>query len=91
MRTEKFCISPEVIFPSVSRLWFAVYTAPRHEKQVAQHLQYKFVDHFLPLYEVVHQWKTGPARVQLPLFPGYLFVHIGAAERRRVIERKPGS
>jgi transcription antitermination factor NusG len=68
------------------RHWFAVYTAPRHEKQVFQHLKLKEVDCFLPLYQAVHNWKTGPARVELPLFPNYLFVHIDESERRKVIE-----
>jgi transcription antitermination factor NusG len=86
MRTVTFSICPELSPPSVPRLWFAIYTAPRHEKQVAQQLRYRAVDYFLPLYVAVHQWKTGPARVELPLFPGYLFVHIGPLERRRVIE-----
>jgi transcription antitermination factor NusG len=85
MHTDPVTCS-EVVCPVVPRSWFAVYTAPRHEKQVAQQLRYRSVDHFLPLYHSVHQWKTGPARVELPLFPGYLFVHIGPAERRRVIE-----
>ena len=68
------------------RKWFAVYTAPRHEKQVCYQLQTKSVECFLPLYQVTNQWKTGPARVSLPLFPSYLFVHIDPGERRRVLE-----
>jgi len=59
---------------------------PRHEKQIFQHLQVKEVESFLPLYSAVHQWKTGPARVQLPFFPNYLFVHIANEERRQVLE-----
>lgn len=68
------------------RFWFAVYTVPRHEKQVYHHLQMKEVESFLPLYSAVHHWRTGPARVELPLFPNYLFVHITNSERRRVLE-----
>jgi transcription antitermination factor NusG len=66
--------------------WLAVYTAPRHEKQVAKQLQQRGVENFLPTYEALRQWKTGPARVQMPLFPSYLFVHAGARERRITIE-----
>jgi transcription antitermination factor NusG len=66
--------------------WFAVYTAPRHEKQVAHQLNQRSVECFLPLYESVRRWKTGPARLELPLFPSYLFVRADRRERRKVVE-----
>lgn len=68
------------------RRWLAVYTLPRHEKQIRHQLEHRSVESFLPLYESVRRWKTGPARVSLPLFPGYLFARVNDLERRRVIE-----
>lgn len=65
--------------------WYAVYTCVHREKRIAQLLHERGVDYFLPLYEEVHNWKTGPAQLQLPLFPGYVFVHIVLAERLRVL------
>jgi transcription antitermination factor NusG len=77
----------ESLFPRLGeRKWFSVYNAPRHEKQVCNQNQKQSVECFLPLYDVVNQWKTGPARVSLPLFPNYLFVCIAAGERRKVLE-----
>src|ERR1700756_1554804 len=67
-------------------LWYAGYTASRHEKRVAEHFAQRGVEHFLPLYETIHRWNNGRHRVQLPLFPGYIFVHIALGDRRRVIE-----
>jgi transcription antitermination factor NusG len=67
-------------------LWYAGYTASRHEKRVAEHFAQRGVEHFLPLYETIHRWNNGRHRVQLPLFPGYIFVRIALHERRRVIE-----
>ena len=67
-------------------LWYAGYTASRHEKRVAEHFVQRGVEHFLPLYETIHRWNNGRHRVQLPLFPGYIFVHIALRDRRRVIE-----
>lgn len=67
-------------------LWYAGYTAARHEKRVAQHLTQRGVEHFLPLYETIHRWNNGRHRVQLPLFPGYVFVRIALQDRLRVIE-----
>lgn len=66
--------------------WYAIYTCARHEKRVSQQLERKSVEHFLPLYEAVHRWKDRRARVQLPLFPGYLFVRIPLAQRMQVLE-----
>jgi len=67
-------------------LWYAGYTAARHEKRVAQHFVQRGVEHFLPLYETIHRWNNGRHRVQLPLFPSYIFVRIALRDRLRVIE-----
>jgi transcription antitermination factor NusG len=66
--------------------WYAVYTRSRHEKTVADQLAHKSVEHFLPLYETIRKWKNGPSKVHLPLFPGYLFVHISLRERLQVLQ-----
>lgn len=75
-------LNQEEIFP----LWYATYTAPRHEKSVAQHLQSRSVDTFLPLYTSTRDWNGRKARVLLPLFPCYLFVRIRHCDRLRVLE-----
>jgi len=67
-------------------LWYAGYTASRHEKRVAEHFAQRGVEHFLPLYETIHRWNNGRHRVSLPLFPGYIFVRIALQERLRVLE-----
>src|SRR5437879_12202948 len=74
--------SPHVTAPR----WFAAYTLPRHEKLVTQQLAQKCVESYLPLYEAIHRWKDRRARVQLPLFPGYVFVQVPLAERLKVLE-----
>jgi transcription antitermination factor NusG len=66
--------------------WYAAYTAPRHEKRVLQHLESKGVESYLPLYSSTRCWNGRRAVVQLPLFPGYLFVSIDPAQRMRVLE-----
>jgi transcription antitermination factor NusG len=66
--------------------WYAAYTFPRHEKAVAEQLRLKSVDSYLPLFERSSRWKDRVARVQLPLFPGYVFVRIPLSERVRVLE-----
>lgn len=68
------------------RRWFAVYTTCRHEKRVARHLQQRQIEHFLPLYRTQHRWKDGSrVLVDLPLFPGYVFVRIESRNRFGVL------
>jgi transcription antitermination factor NusG len=66
--------------------WYAAYTSANHEKRVAEQLARRNVDHFLPLYEAVRRWKDRRVRLQLPLFPGYVFVRLPASERLRVLQ-----
>jgi transcription antitermination factor NusG len=69
------------------RAWYAVYTTCRHEKRVADHLRHRTIDHYLPLYRSRRRWKDGSnVTLDLPLFPGYIFVHIQNPERVRVLE-----
>jgi transcription antitermination factor NusG len=66
--------------------WFAVYTTSRHEKRVAEHFSHRQIEYFLPLYHVNRKWKDGSrVTLDLPLFPGYIFVHISRSERVRVL------
>jgi transcription antitermination factor NusG len=76
------------LFPgSVKKAWFAVYTAPRHEKSVHAQLTAKQIPSFLPLYSVERLWKNRVRKeVEHPLFPGYLFVHLDASQRLPVVE-----
>ena len=67
-------------------LWYAAYTCSRQEKRVAEQLQRRGVEHFLPLYETIHRWRNGRHRVELPLFPGYVFIHIALREKLRALE-----
>jgi len=66
--------------------WYAVYTRANHEKRVADQFACRSVEHFLPQYESVRRWKDRRVRLQLPLFPGYLFVHLAEQERLRVLQ-----
>jgi transcription antitermination factor NusG len=66
--------------------WYAAYTCANHEKRVAQQLERRCVDYFLPLYEAVRRWKDRRVRLQLPLFPSYVFVRITQRDRLRVLE-----
>jgi transcription termination/antitermination protein NusG len=66
--------------------WYAAYTSSRHEKTVAEHLRQRELECFLPLYETVRRWNNGRHRVQLPLFPSYVFVRMGHRDKLRVLQ-----
>jgi len=71
----------------LARRWFAVYTSPRHEKRVDQYLNVRQIEHYLPLYHPRRRWSDGSiVTLDLPLFPGYIFVHIGRNERVPVLD-----
>jgi transcription termination/antitermination protein NusG len=65
--------------------WYVIRTRSRHEKKVSDQLESKRVESFLPLYRSQRNWNGRSAVVDLPLFPGYVFVRIPLAERLRVL------
>jgi transcription antitermination factor NusG len=48
----------------------------RHEKVAAAAIQAAGIETFLPLMTQVHQWSDRRKPVEVPMFPGYLFVRI---------------
>jgi transcription antitermination factor NusG len=66
--------------------WYALYTAPRHEKFVADQINRLGVDCFLPLYRSVRRWKDRRKELALVLFPGYVFVQMALKNRLRVLQ-----
>jgi transcription antitermination factor NusG len=65
--------------------WYAAYTSPRHEKYVARQLDERSIDSFLPLYRAMRRWKDRRKQIELPLFPGYVFVHFDLQQRLRIL------
>jgi len=56
--------------------WYALTTQPRHEKVVAEQLQSKAIEAFLPLLTTPSRWKDRQVMIDRPIFPGYVFTHI---------------
>jgi transcription antitermination factor NusG len=69
----------------VSARWYAAYTLPRHEKAVADRLSKMELETYLPLYSAMHSWNHRQVRVELPLFPGYVFVRMDITRKARVL------
>jgi transcription termination/antitermination protein NusG len=60
--------------------WFAVETRHRFEKKVVAQLDNKGVRVFLPLLTEHHSWTDRQQGITIPLFPGYVFVHIDQSQ-----------
>jgi transcription elongation factor/antiterminator RfaH len=61
---------------SVEPRWYVVYVKSRSEKKVRDRLAKQKLNIFLPLMKTVRQWSDRRKQVEVPLFNGYLFVHI---------------
>ena len=70
--------------------WYALHVCSRHEKVVAAYLTLNIIEFFLPTYKALRLWNNGCRKeLDLPLFPGYLFIRITPHERLRVLQ-SPG-
>jgi transcription antitermination factor NusG len=66
--------------------WYAAYTRANHERRAHEQFLQRSIDSFLPTYCSLRHWKDRCMRLQMPLFPGYVFVRIPLRERLRVLE-----
>jgi transcription antitermination factor NusG len=66
--------------------WYAACTCANHEKRVTAVLDARDVENFLPLYSSVRRWKDRRVSLELPLFPGYVFVRLALRDRLRVLQ-----
>ncbi len=83
---EETFVDSVTTVPAMQVRWYAVYTCANHEKRVADQFAGRGLEHFLPQYECLRRWKDRKVRLTLPLFPGYLFVHLAATERLRALQ-----
>jgi transcription antitermination factor NusG len=66
--------------------WYAAYTRANHERRVANQLAERGLENYFPQYESVRKWKDRRVRLHMPLFPGYVFVHLALRNRLRVLQ-----
>ncbi len=70
--------------------WFALQVKPRREKVIATILRNKGFEQFLPLYVSRRAWSDRIAKVEVPLFPGYVFCRFDPERPRLPIVTTPG-
>lgn len=72
-------------FDSFLPQWFVLFVRTNQEKITASRLDHLQIEHFLPCFRSLRQWKDRRVTLDVPLFPGYVFVHLPHAERMRVL------
>ncbi len=75
--------------PQCAARWYAVKVKSNREKVVAQSLEGKGYEVFLPSYLASRRWSDRVKEVSLPFFPGYVFCRM-EAKRRLPILTIPG-
>ena len=76
----------EDVQKNIARKWYAIYTRPRFEKQVAQRLEEQQIEAYLPLVKTMRQWSDRKKLVEVPLFNSYVFVHIDRSQYDLVLQ-----
>jgi transcription antitermination factor NusG len=67
-------------------LWYAVYTQANHEKKAAAEISRRGVESFLPLYRTTRRWSDRRVELDMPLFPGYVFVRLPLCDRLTILQ-----
>jgi len=71
--------------PSEKVHWYALYTAPRAEKKVAERFTESGIEHYLPIQKVMRKWSDRMKEVEVPVVNGYIFVHISELQFKSVL------
>ena len=65
--------------------WYAAYTFPKFEKKVHLELINRNVEAYLPLQKVFRQWSDRIKKIEVPLFPNYIFIKTEDVESRELV------
>ncbi|HYX54403.1 MAG TPA: UpxY family transcription antiterminator [Candidatus Limnocylindrales bacterium] len=65
--------------------WYALFVRCNQEKRVCCSLQERSVEHFLPCYSSLRHWKDRRVLLEMPLFPGYVFIRLPLVERLKAL------
>jgi transcription antitermination factor NusG len=65
--------------------WHVLHVLSNHEKRVAQHLDARSVEHYLPFYAERVKWTDRTVVTERPLFSGYVFARVRRQSKIAVI------
>jgi transcriptional antiterminator RfaH len=67
-------------------LWYVAHTRPRREKKLLQYCERETLAARLLCYSSAHKYRGKTVVFKKPLFPGYVFIHIPAAQRGLLLQ-----
>ena len=65
--------------------WYALHVRSNQEKAVSRSFYCREIEHYLPCYQSLRQWKDRRVKLQMPLFPGYIFLRAPLRDRMQVL------
>ena len=75
-RREEAALDYQVSTPVPDAHWYAVWIKSRQERVAAARLAYFGISTYLPLQSELRLWSDRQQSIEMPLFPGYLFVRV---------------
>ncbi len=75
----------------MDKKWYVLQSKPLKEIKVFEQIRKKNINVYLPLIETVRYWSDRKKKVNVPLFPGYLFVYADMDERYNAISNTFGA
>ncbi|ACL02131.1 UpxY family transcription antiterminator [Desulfatibacillum aliphaticivorans] len=75
-----------------TKQWYALYTKSRHEACVNNYLAARSIESFYPQMRILSRRKDRRKMIDVPMFPGYLFVRAALRSRQHLsILKAPGA
>ncbi len=68
--------------------WHVAYTRPKSERKVASSISNLGIESYLPMHKVIRQWSDRKKKLELPLFPCYIFVKVDDVMRNNLFSIK---
>jgi transcriptional antiterminator RfaH len=65
----------------MTKKWHVLYSKPRNEKKVVERLSKNGFEVYCPLIKTLRQWSDRKKKVQIPMFPGYIFALTNDGEK----------
>jgi transcription antitermination factor NusG len=86
----KDVVSAEVEFKKNERApkWHIAYTFPKAERKANKKLELMGVATFLPLHMVIRKWSDRKKKLEVPLFPNYIFINTTEHQRYEILQIK---
>ena len=70
---------------SLDYKWYVLRVKSQHEKKVLQHCIFEGIKAYLPLLKSLRVWSDRKKWIDMPMFPGYIFIYSSSREFFRAL------